>query len=47
MAWCLLVVVCARVPSVAATDPPAFLYMGKHKEENEDLIAYGLPEDIW
>eukprot|EP00126_Sphaerothecum_destruens_P005030 Sdes_comp18510_c0_seq1m8552 len=30
-----------------ATTPPSFLYMGKDKFENEDLIAYGLPEDIW
>eukprot|EP00039_Didymoeca_costata_P019737 m.338731 g.338731 ORF g.338731 m.338731 type:complete len:214 (+) comp18527_c0_seq1:122-763(+) len=28
-------------------DPPAFIYMGKDKEENELLIQYGLPEDIW
>jgi len=30
-----------------SVDPPAFLYMGKDKFENEDLIAYGYPEDIW
>eukprot|EP01117_Protostelium_nocturnum_P008695 TRINITY_DN3116_c0_g2_i3.p2 TRINITY_DN3116_c0_g2~~TRINITY_DN3116_c0_g2_i3.p2 ORF type:complete len:214 (-),score=82.11 TRINITY_DN3116_c0_g2_i3:1241-1882(-) len=24
-----------------------FIYMGKHKEENEDLIKYGFPEDVW
>jgi len=23
------------------------LYMGRDKVENEDLIAFGLPEDIW
>jgi hypothetical protein len=23
------------------------IYMGKHKEENEDLIKYGWPEDVW
>uniref|UniRef100_A0A6T7JWY1 NFACT RNA-binding domain-containing protein n=1 Tax=Attheya septentrionalis TaxID=420275 RepID=A0A6T7JWY1_9STRA len=23
------------------------MYMGKHKEENEGLIKYGLPEDCW
>jgi len=23
------------------------LYMGKDKYENEDLIKYGWPEDIW
>ncbi|KZP13930.1 cytoplasmic protein [Athelia psychrophila] len=28
-------------------DPPAFLYMGKDKVENEDLIRYAWPQDIW
>ena len=28
-------------------DPPAFIYMGADKYENEELIKYGLPEDIW
>lgn len=23
------------------------IYMGKDKYENEDLIKYGLPEDVW
>jgi len=23
------------------------IYMGKDKFENEDLINYGLPEDVW
>jgi NFACT protein RNA binding domain len=23
------------------------LYMGRDKHENEDLIRYGLPEDVW
>lgn len=23
------------------------LYMGKDKHENEDLIRYGFPEDVW
>lgn len=27
--------------------PPVMLYMGKHKEENEDLIKWGLPTDVW
>lgn len=27
--------------------PPAFIYMGRDKYENEDLIKYGLPEDVW
>ncbi|KAL7271123.1 Coiled-coil domain-containing protein 25 [Rhizina undulata] len=28
-------------------DPPAFIYVGKDKVENEELIKYGLEEDIW
>ncbi|KAK0939057.1 Coiled-coil domain-containing protein 25 [Friedmanniomyces endolithicus] len=28
-------------------DPSAFIYLGKDKVENEDLIAHGWPEDIW
>ncbi|XP_069461726.1 coiled-coil domain-containing protein 25 isoform X1 [Ambystoma mexicanum] len=28
-------------------DPPFTIYMGKDKYENEDLIKYGWPEDIW
>lgn len=27
--------------------PPYTIYMGKDKHENEDLIKYGWPEDIW
>lgn len=27
--------------------PPYTMYMGKDKYENEDLIRYGWPEDIW
>lgn len=23
------------------------MYMGKDKYENEDLIRYGIPEDVW
>ena len=23
------------------------IYMGRDKHENEDLIAYGLPTDVW
>lgn len=23
------------------------IYMGKDKYENEDLIRYGVPEDLW
>lgn len=29
------------------TNPPATIYMGKDKFENEDLIKYGFPEDVW
>jgi hypothetical protein len=30
------------------TKNPAYvIYMGKDKYENEDLIKYGFPEDIW
>ncbi|KAJ1372515.1 Coiled-coil domain-containing protein 25 [Parelaphostrongylus tenuis] len=28
-------------------DPPALLYMGVDKYENEELIKYGWPEDVW
>ncbi|KAJ2648671.1 Coiled-coil domain-containing protein 25 [Coemansia sp. RSA 1250] len=28
-------------------DPPAVIYMGKDKFENEDLIKHGWPEDVW
>ncbi|XP_061390254.1 coiled-coil domain-containing protein 25 [Musca vetustissima] len=28
-------------------DPPAVLYMGRDKYENEDLIKWGFPEDVW
>ncbi|KAF2275553.1 DUF814-domain-containing protein [Westerdykella ornata] len=27
--------------------PPGFIYMGKDKVENEELIKYGLEEDVW
>ena len=27
--------------------PPVLLYMGVDKVENEDLIKYGWPEDVW
>ncbi|KAI4721353.1 DUF814-domain-containing protein [Aureobasidium sp. EXF-10727] len=29
------------------TSPAAYIYMGKDKVENEDLIAYGFEEDVW
>ena len=28
-------------------DPPAQIYVGKDKVENEDLIKYGLEQDVW
>ncbi|KIW01803.1 uncharacterized protein PV09_06659 [Verruconis gallopava] len=28
-------------------DPPAFIYVGKDKVENEELIKYGWEEDVW
>lgn len=28
-------------------DPPATIYMGKDKFENEELLKYGLERDIW
>ena len=28
-------------------DPAYIMYMGKDKFENEELIKYGWPEDIW
>ncbi|TKX23929.1 hypothetical protein C1H76_3867 [Elsinoe australis] len=28
-------------------DPPAYIYMGKDKFENEDLIKFGWEEDVW
>ncbi|TBU44025.1 cytoplasmic protein [Dichomitus squalens] len=30
-----------------AHDPPVTIYMGKDKFENEDLIKYAWPQDIW
>ncbi|ORY24992.1 hypothetical protein BCR39DRAFT_545508 [Naematelia encephala] len=30
-----------------AVDPPATIYMGRDKVENEELLKYGLPTDIW
>ena len=30
-----------------ATSPPSLIYMGKDKHENEELIKYGWPEDLW
>jgi len=31
----------------AVTDPPMQIYMGRDKHENEELIRWGWPEDIW
>ncbi|KAJ2157987.1 Coiled-coil domain-containing protein 25 [Coemansia sp. RSA 552] len=33
--------------SSSAVKPPATIYMGKGKFENEDLIKHGWPEDVW
>ncbi|WWC61022.1 uncharacterized protein I303_103600 [Kwoniella dejecticola CBS 10117] len=30
-----------------AVTPPATIYMGRDKVENEELLKYGLPTDIW
>ncbi|EPT00269.1 hypothetical protein FOMPIDRAFT_1023863 [Fomitopsis schrenkii] len=30
-----------------AIDPPIVIYMGKDKVENEDLIKYAWPQDVW
>ncbi|KAM5540789.1 hypothetical protein V8D89_005433 [Ganoderma adspersum] len=30
-----------------AHDPPVTIYMGKDKFENEDLIKYAWPQDVW
>ncbi|KAJ3289241.1 hypothetical protein HK104_007637 [Borealophlyctis nickersoniae] len=32
---------------VTAVTPSAMIYMGKDKYENEELIKYGWPEDVW
>jgi hypothetical protein len=29
------------------SDPPTLIYMGRDKEENEHLIRWGWPEDVW
>ncbi|KAK8144840.1 hypothetical protein G3M48_005247 [Beauveria asiatica] len=31
----------------AVVDPPGFIYVGKDKFENEDLIKFGWDEDVW
>ena len=31
----------------STTDPPATIYVGKDKFENEDLIAYAWDVDVW
>ena len=33
--------------SSTAVDPPAVIYMGRDKVENEDLIKYATPNDVW
>ena len=29
------------------SDPPVVLFMGLDKHENEELIKWGWPEDVW
>ncbi|THH08982.1 hypothetical protein EW145_g2338 [Phellinidium pouzarii] len=36
-----------KSPSQLPADAPVILYMGKDKHENEDLIKYAWPQDIW
>ncbi|KAM3532221.1 hypothetical protein MY4038_004143 [Beauveria bassiana] len=31
----------------AVVDPPGFIYVGKDKFENEDLIKFGWDQDVW
>ncbi|UPK89254.1 hypothetical protein LCI18_000189 [Fusarium solani-melongenae] len=31
----------------SVVDPPGFIYVGKDKFENEDLIKFGWDEDVW
>jgi hypothetical protein len=33
--------------SSSVVSPAAQIYVGKDKFENEDLIKYGLEEDVW
>ena len=43
-------VVSSRIEMVfffTCSDPRYTIYMGRDKFENEHLIAYGWPEDIW
>merc|ERR1712212_338083 len=32
---------------VLVVDPPRILFMGRDKHENEELIRWGWPEDVW
>ena len=41
-------VICAiALLTPIAISPPVLLYMGRDKVENEELIKYGFPEDVW
>ncbi|KAM6540215.1 Coiled-coil domain-containing protein 25 [Fusarium falciforme] len=31
----------------SVVEPPGFIYVGKDKFENEDLIKFGWDEDVW
>ena len=33
--------------SSAVVSPPYLIYMGRDKHENEELIRWGWPEDVW
>ena len=43
--FCLVVMVFFFMSNVS--DPPTVLFMGRDKHENEDLIKWGWPEDVW
>ena len=47
MGFLLLAFLAAQRLRAAAVSPPAFIYMGRDKFENEELIKYGWPEDVW
>ena len=45
LGFCLVVMVFFFLSNVS--DPPTVLFMGRDKHENEDLIKWGWPEDVW
>ncbi|KAJ3485390.1 hypothetical protein NLI96_g4989 [Meripilus lineatus] len=42
-----LLFISSFLTSTPAIDPPVVIYMGKDKVENEDLIKYAWPQDVW